>query len=1086
MMTPDLTSKHTSRPLVILACLGASISICCAMPTTAAAQVPDPPRQNEPWTPPETSLPEFLVAASAALFEQGMADPRGCEYRDVELLAGRIRKARGFVLPEQAGQADRFFVGWDGVVYRAQSVGGRADWEKDVRAVAESVRRPREAAAPAASKKANAAGVPGGIFHLQTYRGIGFGGPYGIEGPAGTENWSPLKLCLLLRLGRADLAELLLAAGTTWTPKAGDRGLAGYRLNYLTLARDWAAEAFNELLGAHMRADDSLALFAARRLTAFAKAAEKKADAMGLENSRTRLGYDEPSYFPFLRQLPAILADQERRAAEPARGPIPRRGGDPTARIAALIRQIDQFDEQMIMWPGGVSVASSPVVRALIGEGEPAVEPLLKVLETDVRLTRSVSTARPGSIDRTVVPVYETALGAITAIMRTTEFRDSLAPLRRGGLGPRHELAQAIRAFWAKNRSLSVAERWYRTLEDDAAGLDRWLQAAREIVQPTYIPLRVAIVAATVPITSQPPTIQGEELRSRRDPSVSDLLSRRIAEIAETANPLQHPDIGLHRACELAVLFNRWDSSATLPTVRALTAQCRQDIAHLRERPNQPDEGLAGFLSQFTMIRARAGGRDALGEYALWIRKSSPQELSHQSITVFEPMWVYRDDRGLATTARWLFNDPDSPWLTILQEPSSHAWTSFYNGNLYTSPLLRVAGFRDSLIAALANTFEIGTVSRSAAGSFQYKMNNGGSGGAGTFKADLANIPLGVERPFRACDFLAWQIATVAGAPECELYWPEDRRDRAVEMCAKFLKQYGDRFSPESPDGETAPGRIMAHLRFPALAHPATLVDVREARAIFSLEGKDEVRIAKVPELPIAARWVTLKDLAYDRPRSYGPSQRDYDQDGWIWQAEEIKTGGRWERYYGFVGSHVIARVPAAEIELDNSRSSYLWSPLPGGLDVRIEPVDSSQAGTDPTRLQALAVWLRNRRGVEQTAPAAIVQPGADGRPTLGRGVDFQVINTALGISKTGRRLRGRPEELKPKRTDRSLPGDNTRVLPAFERFIAARIDLTDWFDLTRPGAYQVTLKFAADSGLGAGTSNEWRFMVGDPEDTIP
>ncbi len=58
-----------------------------------------------------------------ALFEQGMADPRGCEYREVEVGEWIIVKTRGFVLPQRPGEAGRFVVRWDGVVYPALSVG---------------------------------------------------------------------------------------------------------------------------------------------------------------------------------------------------------------------------------------------------------------------------------------------------------------------------------------------------------------------------------------------------------------------------------------------------------------------------------------------------------------------------------------------------------------------------------------------------------------------------------------------------------------------------------------------------------------------------------------------------------------------------------------------------------------------------------------------------------------------------------------------------------------------------------------------------------------------------------------------------
>ena len=47
----------------------------------------------------------------------------------------------------------------------------------------------------------------------------------------------------------------------------------------------------------------------------------------------------------------------------------------------------------------------------------------------------------------------------------------------------------------------------------------------------------------------------------------------------------------------------------------------------------------------------------------------------------------------------------------------------------------------------------------------------------------------------------------------------------------------------------------------------------------------------------------------HDRPYIEGM------QTGRVWQAEEVREGDRWRRYYGFVGRHALARVPAEEIE---------------------------------------------------------------------------------------------------------------------------------------------------------------------------
>ncbi len=44
--------------------------------------------------------------------------------------------------------------------------------------------------------------------------------------------------------------------------------------------------------------------------------------------------------------------------------------------------------------------------------------------------------------------------------------------------------------------------------------------------------------------------------------------------------------------------------------------------------------------------------------------------------------------------------------------------------------------------------------------------------------------------------------------------------------------------------------------------------------------------------------------------------RESFDREGRIWQAEEVLIQGRWKRFYGFVGNHIIAKVPAEDIEL--------------------------------------------------------------------------------------------------------------------------------------------------------------------------
>src|SRR5205085_7914954 len=110
-------------------------------PRFEGAALPEPPQQQKPWTPP-AAAPKALASATAALFAAGMADPRGGEYRAVEIGTGNVWSGDGgrlrthaWVLPADAGIKQRFAIGWNGLVYPVVSVGDRADLAGDIRAI---------------------------------------------------------------------------------------------------------------------------------------------------------------------------------------------------------------------------------------------------------------------------------------------------------------------------------------------------------------------------------------------------------------------------------------------------------------------------------------------------------------------------------------------------------------------------------------------------------------------------------------------------------------------------------------------------------------------------------------------------------------------------------------------------------------------------------------------------------------------------------------------------------------------------------------------------------------------------------------
>ena len=111
-------------------------------PRFEGKSLPSPPMQKELWLAPPTDVPTNYVTATRALFDAGLADPRGCVYREIEVgLASEcsmdrntptngVLKTRGWLLP--GAIKPRFAICWNGLVYPAISFGPKADLGADV------------------------------------------------------------------------------------------------------------------------------------------------------------------------------------------------------------------------------------------------------------------------------------------------------------------------------------------------------------------------------------------------------------------------------------------------------------------------------------------------------------------------------------------------------------------------------------------------------------------------------------------------------------------------------------------------------------------------------------------------------------------------------------------------------------------------------------------------------------------------------------------------------------------------------------------------------------------------------------------
>ena len=706
------------------------------MPPLSTPQYPEPPQQHAAWTPPKTALPAAVVAAAIKLFDQGLADPRGCEYREVELDVGEPWegvaspiKTRGWVLPA-APAGERFAVAWNGLVYRTRTVGAPADVAKDVHAILAA-----DAAARAQAEKDN----PGFGYHRFPAAGEGYG--------VAAETVTATKAILLLRIGQPALAEKIwkLAVETAQDP-------------YGLVADDWHWALFERGATAHMRGDVALAIESWRRLPALAKAMPPDPDTRGRD---------------FLHDIDELLADEQRRASSPqppldlvqlALRPQPE-------RIASLIAALDQVAARQMGQPGGVALGEDPIIQALIKEGEPAVEPLIAVFETDNRRTRSVQFWRDFARQRDVLFVYEAAYVALSGVLDMSFFSpastgDNLTS--RGGAG-RLAVGKQLREYWKTWKGVPLVERQYRMFADDKLDAGKWLTAASQITQPTNVTTvpssSIDQWVSTTPLPAgTKPTLRGEALRGKTSPSVTALFLRRLPAMS-----------GFREQAALLEAFAAWDPAAAKPElakgVRAMIASWGSANG---DRPY-----LGASLAELTTARVDAGDDTALADYASWIATTSPDQAEFNAVAWFAPMIAHAKAPAIASAAATLFGK--SPWIPLLSPKGS-----YYMLDVIGSDLVHVAAFRDYLLGQLANRDKLGTV-RMRKGDIDVQTE-GFQQSQGVDDKDPLLPKEGAIATLRYADQIADSLSSREGAPKFRRYWPLAERDKAIAAIATWLR----------------------------------------------------------------------------------------------------------------------------------------------------------------------------------------------------------------------------------------------------------------------------------------------------------
>jgi hypothetical protein len=728
--------------LVLLTCFGASPGFSQRL----SLKLPEPPHQRTAWHAP-AGVPTNVLSAVETLFAQGFPDPRGCEYRELEVEVGNVwngkgsqAKMRGWVLPAKGGESRRFAICWNGLVYPATNIGGAADLHAEATNTA-----------PQGGLRSNSA--------------IGEAGSVCFTSALST------RRLLLLRRGETDAAlrnwapdqQMMLRVQTTNRAQSAASGRIEEYDPYLELAGDWGWALFDRTICAHMRGDEALALATARKLAEVQPKIEAEAARRGFRRQEyydsARRGKAKP-YLDFLEQLPQLLADLERRARKGPRVSVVESGltnlPTPTERVAALVRDLELVQARQRSQPGWVNPAEDPIVQALIKEGDPAVEPLLDCLEKDMRLTRSVGFGRDFFRGRTVIPVASAARAALQAILHASF----------GGGAPE------MRAYWMKYKGLKLEDRWYAILKDDSAGVGRWREAAANITQQqnvTTYPGTGWSEERRVP-TNAPVRMRGEPLRGKSNPSVAELLARRAVEVP-ASNPGAYD---LAAGCEIGLWLAAWDPRAALPVARVLMERCRTVTQYSDQRNPW------AVVAKLALARAHAGDMQALDDYAAWLQTVTPAQFEWSFAEAFEPLCKYATNAALEAAADRLFGNTNSAWSQL-------PWKGTHFQDPIASDLVKVPAFRRLLVRELDKKAPCGSVEWGQ-GILWYQLTNYMNGNDSRTWPKSDRPAEGTKAELRWCDWIAWSLAKAKQMPFFNLFAPPDQRDEAIAKAKALLE----------------------------------------------------------------------------------------------------------------------------------------------------------------------------------------------------------------------------------------------------------------------------------------------------------
>ena len=390
-----------------------------------------------------------------------------------------------------------------------------------------------------------------------------------------------------------------------------------------------------------------------------------------------------------------------------------------------------------------------------------AVELLLDCWENDKRLTCSVGFGRDFLRDRHVLPVASAAKAAEQEILHA-QFQNAVD----------------ARAYWKQNRGVKLEDRWYATLEDNKAGVERWAEAAKNITQPENVFGTPGTgFSQTSPVSSNAPVhMRGEVLRNKAWPSVSELMARRALESVSTGPN----NSSFLSGCEIGLCLASWDVHASGSTAKQLVDDCRNAMASSDQQGSWTIQILGRFIGKFTLARVRSGETNALEDYAAWLKTMSPDRLETYLPDSLAPMTNFPNKKVIQNVTEELFNNPTSAWSQL-------PWKQAGFFNPVESGLIKVPAFRKLLARELDKKDVIGSMEYFRPNDVSYNLKDFGGGSRGYKWPDAEQPAIGTKAEIRQCDWIAWSLSNSKQIPFFNPFALVEKRDEAIKDAKEEL-----------------------------------------------------------------------------------------------------------------------------------------------------------------------------------------------------------------------------------------------------------------------------------------------------------